>query len=254
MNECVPQVHFELIEIKNLQSNQNYQRNLYAQHIRRAAANYCPYQVNPIKVSRRDGQNFVINGQHTIEIIALVSGSRDTPVWCMVYDDLQYQLEADIFANQQKFVKILSPYEIFMAHIEAGSDEHHVIRDLVESHGLIISPKRVPGGVCAIATMECVFFKHGYHVLDRVLRLCVAAWEGEPQSLSANMLNAVTRLIATFGDGLKDDGFFERVGEMLPRDISRLAREIRPGSLGYAEVMLMAYNQRRRDALDIARL
>ncbi len=47
--------------------------------------------------------NFVFNGQHTIEIVALVSGSRDTPVWCMVYEDLDYELEADIFANQQKY-------------------------------------------------------------------------------------------------------------------------------------------------------
>ena len=56
----------------------------------------------------------MFNGQHTIEIVALVSGSRETPVWCMVYDDLVYTQEADIFANQMKYVKSLLPYEIFM--------------------------------------------------------------------------------------------------------------------------------------------
>ena len=70
------------------------------------------------KVSRRDGVNYVFNGQHTIEIVALVSGSRDTPVWCMIYDELVYEHEADIFANQQKFVKRLSPYEVFTANLE----------------------------------------------------------------------------------------------------------------------------------------
>lgn len=73
-----------------------------------------------MKVSRRDGVNYVFNGQHTIEIVALVSGSRDTPVWCMIYDELVYEHEADIFANQQKFVKRLSPYEVFTANLEAG--------------------------------------------------------------------------------------------------------------------------------------
>ena len=62
----VPKVHFELIKIKNLVSNQEYQRNLSMQHIHRTAANFDPYQINPVKVSRRDGINYVINGQHTI--------------------------------------------------------------------------------------------------------------------------------------------------------------------------------------------
>lgn len=39
---------------------------------------------------------YVFDGQHTIEIVASRSGSRDTPVWCMVYDQLQYQEEAHI--------------------------------------------------------------------------------------------------------------------------------------------------------------
>lgn len=55
----------------------------------------------PVKVSRRDGINYVFNGQHTIEIVALVSGSRDTPVWCMIYDELCYEHEADIFASDE---------------------------------------------------------------------------------------------------------------------------------------------------------
>lgn len=97
------------------------------------------YQVNPVKVSRRDGVNYVFNGQHTIEIVATVSGSRDTPVWCMIYDDMDYTLEADTFAQQQKFVKPLSPFEIFNANIEAGNDEQLMIKTLVESYGLQIS-------------------------------------------------------------------------------------------------------------------
>ena len=118
LQKFVPQVHFEQIPIKNLCSNQDYQRNLSIKHVQRAAANFDLYQINPVKVSRRDGINYVFNGQHTIEIVALVSGSRETPVWCMVYDDLVYTQEADIFANQMKYVKSLLPYEIFMAKLK----------------------------------------------------------------------------------------------------------------------------------------
>ena len=115
----VPNVHFELIPIKNLSSEQDYQRNVSEKHVQNAAANFDLCQINPVKVSRRGGINYVFNGQHTIEIVARVSGSRETPVWCMIYDDLEYEHEADIFANQQKYVKPLLPYEIFMANLEA---------------------------------------------------------------------------------------------------------------------------------------
>ena len=132
-SQFVPNVRFEQIPIRMLVSNQDYQRNLSQSHVSRTADNFDLYQINPVKVSRRNGINYVFNGQHTIEIVARVSGSRETPVWCMVYDDLDYQGEADIFAKQQKFIKTLSPYEIFMANIEAGSEMHLMIKSLVES-------------------------------------------------------------------------------------------------------------------------
>ena len=76
INPFVPNVHFEQIPIKNLVSNQDYQRNLSQKHIEKAAAEFDLYQINPVKVSRRNGINYVFNGQHTIEIVARVSGSR----------------------------------------------------------------------------------------------------------------------------------------------------------------------------------
>ena len=244
LQQYVPIVHFEQIPIKNLVSNQEYQRNLSVQHVQRAAAHFDLYQINPVKVSRRDGINYVFNGQHTIEIIALVSGSRETPVWCMIYDDLEYSHEADIFANQMKYVKPLLPYEIFMANIEAGNDKQLIIKDLVESYNMSITSTAVPGGICAVATLETIHDKYGFHVLDHVLRLCIGTWEGAQQSLSANMLNGVARLIFAYGDALKDNVFKEKLGRVSVKEVSRTAKERRAGSLGYAEAMLIYYNKK----------
>lgn len=244
LSQFVPKVHFEQIPIKNLVSNQEYQRNISIKHVQRAAAHFDPYQINPVKVSRRDGVNYVFNGQHTIEIVALVSNSRETPVWCMIYDDLEYEHEADIFANQQKYVKPLLPYEIFMANIEAGSDKQLIIRDLVESYGLKISSKSAPGHICAVATLESIYDRYGYHVLDRVLRLMVGTWEGVTQSLSANMLNGLARLVYAYGDSLKEDMFKDKLSRVSIKELVRAANERRAGSLGFAEAMLIFYNKK----------
>ncbi len=242
----VPQVHFELIPIKDLVSNQDYQRNLSISHMEKAAENFDLNQINPVKVSRRDGINYVFNGQHTIEIVAMVSGSRETPVWCMVYDELEYKNEANIFANQQKYVKPLLPYEIFMANLEAGSHQQLLIRDLVESFNLTIGPSKAPGVICAISSLETIYTKYGYQTLSRTLRLVIATWEGDCNSLSANILKAVAKLINTFRDKLDDEVFKEKLGTVSLKLLTRTAKERQSGTLGYCEAMLIIYNGKKK--------
>ena len=245
-SEFVPNVHFEQIPIKDLVSNQDYQRNLSLGHINRAAENFDLYQINPVKVSRRDGINYVFNGQHTIEIVALVSGSRETPVWCMIYDDLSYTAEANIFANQQKFVKPLQPYEVFNANVEAGNDTQLIIKSLVESYGLTIGNKKGPGIICAVSTLENIYANYGMQTLNRTLRLIIGAWEGDLHSFSANILNAVAKLISIFGDGLNDDIFKEKLGAVSVKQLTRVAKERKSGCMGFAETMIIEYNGKKK--------
>lgn len=242
--DFVPQVHFELVPIKDLVSNQEYQRSLSMIHVKKAAEEFDLHQINPIKVSRRDGVNYVFNGQHTAEIIALVSGSRDTPVWCMIYDDLDYMEEADIFANQMKNVKPLLPIEIFNANCEAGSDRELIIKGLVESYDLAISNSSTPGNICAVGALGRIYDKYGYNVLDRVLNLIIITWEGEPKSFSGNLMTGLAKLIYTYGDNIKDEVFKEKLGVISIKEIIKTAKERRAGSVGFAEAILSFYNNR----------
>lgn len=253
-SEFIPNVHFEQIPIKNLVSNQEYQRNLSESHVKRAVLNFDLCQINPVKVSRREGINYVFNGQHTIEIVATVSGSRETPIWCMIYDELDYQEEAEIFANQQKYVKPLTPYEIFMANVEAGNDEQLIIKSLVESYGLFLSSAKVIGGICAISTLEYIHKKFGFHTLDRTLRLCIGTWDGEINSLTANILKGISKLIVAYENELKDDIFKEKIGRCSIKELARTAKERIAGSLGYAEAMLFLYNKKMRMPLKLSKL
>ncbi len=246
-NEFVPNVHFELIPIKDLVSNQEYQRKLSMYHVEKAVEDFDLNQINPVKVSRRDGVNYVFNGQHTAEIVAKASGSRETPVWCMIYDDLEYEQEADIFAHQMTNVKPLQPLEIFKANCEAGNEKELVIKGLVESYDLKVTAGNVPGSICAVGALENIFDRYGYDMLDKVLHLIIITWEGEQKSFSANMLNAVARLIYSYGNELKEDVFKEKLGTVSMKEISKLAKERRPGSLGYAEAILLFYSKRMKN-------
>ena len=247
--DFVPNVRFELIPIKDLVSNQEYQRNISMLHVKKAVADFDLNQINPIKVSRRNGINYVFNGQHTAEIVAEASGSRDTPVWCMIYSDLEYAEEADIFANQMKNVKPLSPLEIFNANCEAGNNTELMIRGLVESYDLHVATSSTPNSIVAVGALESIYAKYGYEMLDRVIGLIVMTWEGEMKSFSANIMNGVARLLYAYGDNLKDETFKEKLGEVSIKEITKTARERRAGSLGYAEAMLLIYNKKLKNPL-----
>ena len=251
---CIPDVTFELIPIKNLVSNQEYQRPLSEGHIRKALEEFDVYQLNPIKVSRRDGINFVIDGQHTIEIVATESESRETPVWAMVYDDLKYTSEAHIFADQQKHVKNLMPYETFKAHIEAGDEKQKMIEATCKSYGLAITSQQQPNGICAVSTLERIYDRYGRDVLDTTLRLAVQTWEGETNSLSGNILMGIARIVVAYGDSIKEDVFKDHVGKVSVKQIIRTARERRPGALGYSEAMILAYNAKNKYRLSLRTL
>lgn len=252
--KCIPDVSFELIPIKNLVSNQDYQRMLSESHIRRALEDFDVYQINPVKVSRRGGVNYVFDGQHTIEIVAAESGSRETPVWCMIYDDLMYKEEAHIFADQQKNVKKLTPYETFIAHVEAGDAKQSMIKTIVESYGLFVTMKQKPNSITAVTALEWIYDKYGQGILDSTIRLAIATWEGEQYSLSGSMLKGVARILATYGESINEEIFREKVGRMSVKQIVRTAKERHPGHLGYSEALMLAYNNKNKHRLSMRAL
>ena len=256
LDEFFESIHFEKIAIKYLVSNQDYQRNISEYHVKRAVENFDPYQVNPVKVSRRDGVNYVFNGQHTIEIIAEVTGSRDTLVWCMIYDDLEYKHEADIFANQQKYVRQLSAFDIFNAKLESGDEEALVIKSTVENYNLQISNNKYPKSICAVSTLVYIYEKYGCKILDSTIRLCVATWQGENNSLSSYILKAVATILYTYKQELNEELFKDKLGLIPISQISRSAKGMQQGTRGqgFAITILNFYNHRLSRPLDVSKL
>ena len=128
---------------------------------------------------------------------------------------------------------------------------HHLVTDVYK---LKISGSRVPGTICAVSTLEFIYERYGYEVLDRTLRLSLSTWEGEDLSLSASILKTVALLISVFGNNLDEESFRERVGKYTAKAISRTARDRRPGIYGYAEAMLILYNGKNKKKLSMRKV
>ena len=88
LSKYVPNVFFEQIPINNLVSSQEYQRNLSIKHVQKAAANFDLYQINPVKVSRRDNINYVLTGSIRLRLslwfpvpVKLLYGAWFMTIW-----------------------------------------------------------------------------------------------------------------------------------------------------------------------------
>ena len=57
------------------------------------------------------------------------------------------------------------------------------------------------------------------------------------------MIRAVAKLIVSYGDSLNEEVFKEKLGCRSIREISRIAKDHKIGSMGYAEAMVTIYNQ-----------
>ena len=112
--QFVPKVHFEQIPNQESHFNQEYQRNLSQHHVQWCRRIFDLYQINPVKVS--GGADYLCSqmGNHTIEIVALVSGSRETPgVGALVYAwHFHMNIQRISLGTIYKYVKPLLPYDI----------------------------------------------------------------------------------------------------------------------------------------------
>lgn len=62
-----------------------YQRGVERKRVELIAAHFNEYVANEPKVSFRNGQFIVTDGQHTIEGRILRNGGKDLPILCKVY-------------------------------------------------------------------------------------------------------------------------------------------------------------------------
>lgn len=137
---------------------------------------------------------------------------------------------------------IVSSFETFKAHIEADDPKQKMIEAIVQSYGLAITSTKAKNGISAVSTLERIYDKYGQAVLDTTLRLAIATWEGENNSLSGSILMGIARIVVAYGDSLKEDVFKDHVGRVSVKAIIRAAKERRPGALGYSEAMIIEYN------------
>ena len=113
-----------------------YQRGVERKRVELIAAHFNEYVANEPKVSFRNGQFIVTDGQHTIEGRILRNGGKDLPILCKVYTGMTVEQEALLFAQQTGESARLTPGDKMRAMIYGGDPECMAFLKATEAVGL----------------------------------------------------------------------------------------------------------------------
>ena len=234
----------QMIAIKNLVVDEKYQRKLSMAHVMKIVNNFDPFQVNPVKVNKRDGINYVMDGNHTKEAIAILTNSRETHIWCMVSYDLDFKGEARVFAEQKNCVRSLSPFDIYKAGVQAEKSELLVIKSLLDGYSLSVGKGYKNGNVNAVSSLLYIHKKFGFQVLERTIKLCISTWGGDEFALSFSPLRGVALMLAAYGENIDNNDFREKICGRSPKAICGRAKDRDGGAIGFALELLSDYNKK----------
>lgn len=244
-------------ELKQVPSNliytDKYQRPVEMKRVLKIIQKFNPAIVNPIKVSYRDSRFWVFDGQHTLAALKTINNGEDLLVPCRVYENLTYEDEANLFAQQFGDSKDVEIQYRLNALNEAKDVDVLNMCSLVNSLGFAFDFTRKQGAkkIIASATLWKIYQKSSQKQFVDILESVRDIWKFNPDSLKKEILGGMYFFFSVYDgefDIKKAKVQFSKVpaNEIL-RDGNICARG---GDKRYARVLVRIYNKGLRNRLD----
>ena len=189
--------HLRWVTVSDLLVNPRAQRELRPGWAAQIASDFDPDRFQPPLVSLRDGEHYVIDGQHRVEALRIM-GWDDQSVQCWVYENKSEAEEADLFLwhNNRKAV---SAYDKFQIGVVAERADEQEINRIVLANGLKVSTS--DSGIRAVGALRKVY-AHGPKVLGRTLRIVRDSY-GDA-GLDGHVIEGIGLLAARYNGELDD--------------------------------------------------
>ena len=224
-----------------------FQRELKESFIREKLENFDSRNVNEIKVSYRDGKYWVIDGNHTREILRRHYGEHHEAI-CQVFYGYSYIEDALLFASQNEIKnKVNIIYQLNA--LKEGKDELiSNFYEVTEKCGFKLDYALKNYHIKAIRKALNIYEQCGRSLYERMLTLLSKTWKGKQASLQQNMLGGLAIILSVYGDEISNNDFIKTFGIIDPIRIIRDAADYRKDSpisapFAFAKTIAILYNQ-----------
>ena len=234
-----------------------YQRGMERKRVELIAAHFNEYVANEPKVSFRNGQFIVTDGQHTIEGRILRNGGKDLPILCKVYTGMTVEQEALLFAEQNGFSAPLTAGIKLRAKVVGGDAISKAFLAATNRVGLSLnydSQQLTDYRIGCVGTAFRLYKQMGEPLYCETMRLIVAAWEGKPDSFRASVLKGMMHFVELYHGEFSEEraapcAAQHPPGRYLPHRAGRPRKAARMEKIRFPPIYT-AYNGKcRKDAL-----
>ena len=218
------------IKSNKLISTQAYQRYIKEKHVKEIADKFEVYRFGEPVVNYRDGNYYLVDGQHRIAVLIYMNGGEPVDVKCTVFYDMTYQEEADYFAKQDDGHMRQSGYGRIFASKEAGNPTAVGFMSANESLGLRVSDDDEFRGsrfISACATLYQMFNRYGPVTYFRVMKMILNTWrDDESQAIVSMLIKSVFLFDKKYHGEYQEKMFIHKLENTVPLTIVNTAKTI----------------------------
>lgn len=204
------EAHLRWVPLDAMRVNDHAQRELNNARVDRIMANLDLEQIGTPTVNLREGNYYIIDGQHRVQALRNYGFGSDS-IQCWTYEGLSEEAEAEMFLklNDTLVVDLMSKFKV---GVQAGREEDCDINRIVLAQGLKITREKVDGGIAAVGTVQRVYRRYGGPTLGRSLRIIRDGF-GDA-GLEASVIDGMGRVAAQFNGSLSDDHMVKNLRTM----------------------------------------
>lgn len=242
-------MEYKKINSKQIFVEEEYQRLLDYNRVKRIIAKFNPNKVKEICVSYRDGKYWCFDGQHTMTVLKEMNDNKDLLVPCKVFYGMTKEDEAMLFASQcDDVVRPITEY-ILRAKFVGGDKDVITFARCVELSGLKCDFTRGQAfrKLICYSTAYKIFEKQGEEHLKKVLETIIEIWGGDKESLRKEIVGGLSVFIRTYEDEIKHKDLVSRLRKTTPTALIGQGNAIGNGGyVRYAIAIFNVYNSKTR--------
>jgi hypothetical protein len=246
--EAMPITNLFQSTFENLDLNKikipEFQRNVDMLRIKKIAKDFDPKKVGVLTVSHRNGEYWIIDGQHRLVTLKTLGYH----VWtCEVFRGLTYIEEAKLFDTQMENKRDIDIIYKFKSWLEREEECAMNVRKAIIESGLNFEIKKnhtYNTPVCFAALVR-ICKSSGYDVLKEVFTLVKQTWLGEKESMAKEIILGTYYFCKTYS--YSPSTFIKALSTVAPKTIKREGDSdisINQGYMKYAKAMANHYDKR----------
>ena len=247
----------ESINSANILTSPLYQRVFDEKKVKHIVDDFDERIANEPKLSFRDGNYYVFDGQHTIAARKEKNRGKDLNIICKVFYDMTEEDEALLFALQTGYSSKPTPGITLRAKLLGCDGAAIAFTRATKSVGIQPSFSGVRGAfrLRCINTAWKAYRRVGELRYIEALTLIVGAWGGHPDSLLLEVVNAMCDFVHAYYGEYDHNALVGRLGYTDPYRLVLIARDPVDRDAGKKKAVsyiLNLYNEgRTTDALPV---